>query len=413
MTGIFAYTDIGGGLVAVGELHSSVRRGRVSSSFRYDTDFVEQRRAYAIEPALPLSTGSWPLGRALPRSFDDAAPDRWGRNLIAKRARADAAVAGLAARQLDERDYLLGVSDVTRQGALRFSTEPGGEFQHASAEVPKLLALPRLLRAADRVSQDDAGSLSAIKELLDAGTGSLGGARPKASVGDGDRLLIAKFPHHADHWDVMGWEKTALDLAEAAGVTVPHTQLIDIDGRSVLLLERFDRSGSDRIGYISAMTLLESDDGEGRDYLEIAEAMAEHGSHTTSDLRQLWRRIAFSIAIHNTDDHLRNHGFLRRDAGWTLAPAFDLNPHPELGATRVTSVGGAASPAEELDALLTSAAMFDVTQDAARRVLAEVGAAAAGWPDVARSNGVPSRDVERFRPTLDLTTELVKAAAIR
>jgi serine/threonine-protein kinase HipA len=411
MTGVFAHTEIGGRLVAVGELHSSVRRGQVSSSFRYDTDFVEQRSAYAIEPALPLSTGSWPVGRALPRSFDDAAPDRWGRNLIAKRARADAAAAGTAPRQLDDRDYLLGVSDETRQGALRFSANPNGELQHPGAHIPKLLALPRLLRAADRVSQDDAGSLSAIKELLDAGTGSLGGARPKASVGDGDRLLIAKFPHHADQWDVMGWEKTALDLAGAAGIAVPHAELIDIDGRSVLLLERFDRDGSERIGYISAMTLLESDDGERRDYLEIAEVVTEHGSRTASDLRELWRRVAFSIAIHNTDDHLRNHGFLRRDAGWTLAPAFDLNPNPELGATRVTSVGGAARPTAELDALLESAAQFDLTRDAARQVLVEVGAAAARWPDVARSNGVPSGDVERFRPTLELTSEWVRAAA--
>lgn len=410
MTGVFAYTDIGGGLVAVGELHSSVRRGRVRSSFRYDTDFVQHRGAYAIEPALPLSTGSWPLGRALPRSFDDAAPDRWGRNLIAKWARADAAAAGHADRQLDERDYLLGVSDVTRQGALRFSIEPDGELQHPDAEVPRLLALPRLLRAADSVGRDDAGGLDAIKELLDAGTGSLGGARPKASVSDGERLLIAKFPHHADQWDVMGWEKTALDLADAAGIAVPHRQLIDIEGRSVLLLERFDRSGSDRIGYISAMTLLESEDGESRDYLEIAEVMTEHGSHTTSDLRELWRRVAFSIAIHNTDDHLRNHGYLRRDAGWRLAPAFDLNPNPDSGAMRVTSVGGAPNPARELEALRASASIFDLTQDAARRVLGEVSAAVAGWPDVARKNGVPSRDVERFRPTLDSMAELVTAA---
>jgi serine/threonine-protein kinase HipA len=249
--------------------------------------------------------------------------------------------------------------------------------------------------------------MEAIKTLLDAGTGSLGGARPKASVRDGDRLLIAKFPHHADGWSVIAWEKTALDLAEAAGLSVPNRQLVGIEGNPVLLLDRFDRDGAHRVGYVSAMTLLEAQDGQPRDYTEIAEVIPENSSATADDLRQLWRRIAFSVAVHNTDDHLRNHGFLRRNAGWRLAPAFDINPNPDLAAQRVTSIGGATSPADEVNALLVYSESFGLTDSQARAVLGEVADAARGWETVARRNGIAEAEITRFDRVLTHTIEAV------
>lgn len=409
MSRIHAHIEIDGRTVQIGDLYSTLRRGRLSSTFVYDADYLGRKSAYSVEPALPLSGGNWALDRALPRSFDDAAPDRWGRNLIAKRLRAEAAIEGLAPRQIDDRDFLLGVSDATRQGALRFTTETGDAFEHPSTSVPKLIALPALLNAADSVARDP-DSLTAIKTLLDAGTGSLGGARPKASVRDGERLLIAKFPHHGDEWAVIGWEKTALDLAEDAGITVPNTQLVAINGKSVLLLERFDRNGPNRVGYISAMTLIEGEDGSARDYLEIAEGISEHGARTRADLHELWRRIAFSVAIHNTDDHLRNHGFLRRGPGWVLSPAFDINPNPVLGAHRVTSIGGAQNPIEEIDALLAVASSFDLSGRQARQILREVADAATRWTTVARRNGIVDAEIQRFRAVFDETIGIVATA---
>lgn len=408
MSRLRTYVEISGRTVAAGDAHFNFRRGRLTATFSYDRDYIALPGAYAVDPALRLTTGAWPLPQGLPGAFSDAAPDRWGRNLIAKRIRAEAVADGRTAPTLDDRDYLLGVSDETRQGALRFKTDVDDAFQHPAPDVPKLIALPALMHAADAVARDQPDSLDAIKTLLDAGTGSLGGARPKASVRDDERLMIAKFPHHADGWSVIAWEKTALDLAEAAGIPVPDRQLVSIDGSPVLLLDRFDRDGPRRIGYISAMTLLEAQDGQPRDYTEIVEILPENSSAAVDDLRQLWRRIAFSIAIHNTDDHLRNHGFLRRGSGWRLAPAFDVNPNPELATQRMTSVGGATHPADEVTALLVYAESFGLSDSQARAILREVADAAESWDSIARRNGITQAEVARFESTLSHTISAVR-----
>jgi serine/threonine-protein kinase HipA len=410
MNRIRTYVELDGRAREVGDAYFNLRRGRLTATFSYARSYLETRNAYAIDPALGFTTGSWSLPQGFPGAFSDAAPDRWGRNLIAKRLRAQAAAERRPVPTLDDRDYLLGVSDETRQGALRFKTDVDDEFQHPAPEVPKLIALPSLMHAAGAVARDEPDNLEAIKTLLDAGTGSLGGARPKASVRDGDRLLIGKFPHYADDWSVIAWEKSALDLAEDAGIVVPHRQLVGVEGNPVLLLDRFDREGVRRVGYLSAMTLLEAQDGQPRDYIEMAEVIPESSSATTADLRELWRRIAFSVAIHNTDDHLRNHGFLRQGAGWRLAPVFDVNPNPDLAATRVTSIGGASNPADEVSALLTYSQNFDLTDGQARSVLREVGDAVSNWATVARRNGIAEAEIARFDRTLTQTIDAVKVS---
>lgn len=378
----------------VGAVFFTARAGRlVSSTFRYDTDYLASSTAFAIDPALSLHVGAQNV-HGLPGALQDCSPDRWGRNLILKQARATARVEHRASATLTDADFLLGVSDVTRQGALRFRAETNGEFLAAGGNVPKLIELPRLLRAADVVSRDD--DLAAVKELLDAGTGSLGGARPKASVRDSDHLFIAKFPHGSDEYDVVAWEKTALDLAAKSGIRVPRSRPIKIRGRSVLLLERFDRRDGRRVPYISAMTLLEAHDGDAHDYTEIAETLPDVGAATAQDLRELWRRIAFSVLINNTDDHLRNHGFLREPGGWRLSPAFDINPNPDPGVSRQTGIGGAYEWAEAIDSLMTSTTEFRLTPKAAEETLAEVTAAVATWRESATANGIRAGEVSRF-----------------
>ncbi|HEY5879798.1 MAG TPA: HipA domain-containing protein, partial [Nakamurella sp.] len=295
------------GRTAVAGTAHFVRRGRsLSTTFTYRPAYLTLPNSYALDPDLDLVLG--PLHTdGLPRAFADCAPDRWGRNLIQKRARAQAAQDRRTQPAVDDTDYLVGVSDLTRQGALRFRPPGTEDWLATDRAVPKLIELPALLRASDRLSNDP-DDLEAIKVLLGAGTGTLGGARPKASVRDGERLLVAKFPKPTDEWDVIAWEATALDIAERAGVIVPRRRLIHVDGRAVLLLDRFDRITDTRIGYWSAMTLLGAADRQSGDYVDFAEALAEVGVDTAADLRQLWRRIALSVVIHNTDDHLRNHG---------------------------------------------------------------------------------------------------------
>lgn len=248
----------------VGTARFSLRRGSISTTFAYDEAWLANGRgSYVIDPDLPLMAGSQHCS-GIPGAFRDCSPDRWGRTLIKREAREEALQNDLPLHQLDDVDFLIGVFDQTREGALRFC-EPGGSFLAASSPIPPIVQLPALLHASYDVARDDAGR-DEIKALLAAGSGSLGGARPKASVCDGERLLLAKFSHPEDEWNVMAWEKTALDLARMAGIPTPACQLIRVDDESVLLLDRFDRESSRiaglRIPYMSGMTILESADGE-------------------------------------------------------------------------------------------------------------------------------------------------------
>ena len=386
--------EVEGRTIPTGTAFIERHRNSTTTTFRYDDDYLSLRSSYPVDPALSLFDGPQAT-TGLPGAFQDCSPDRWGRNLIAKRVRAESAARGETAPSVGELDYLVGVSDVTRQGALRFRASVDTPYLSPDPDVPKLIALPKLLRASDIVARDEGDDLAAVRALLDAGSGSLGGARPKASVQSDHGLLIAKFPHHGDKWDVMGWEKTALDLAERAGIPVPWRDLVQVAESRVLLLKRFDRVGARRLGYVSAMTLIAGSDAGDYDYADVTEYLPEHGSHVKEDLAQLWRRIAFSVAVHNTDDHMRNHGFLRRDAGWCLSPVFDVNPNPILGETRATSIAGAGS-ADEVDGLMALTADCGLSLAAARVIVAEVLEATAGWREVAVLNGLSAPAHQQF-----------------
>jgi serine/threonine-protein kinase HipA len=382
----------------VGKCYWTAKRGRVSSLFAYSGEYLSGSGNWSIDPALALTEGSQSVGSELPGAFRDAAPDRWGRLLIQKRFQREARELGQQVRIIHEVDYLLGVSDLTREGDLRFSLERDGVFQQPSTEIPKLVTLPELLQAANRFVKG--GDDEAVSLLLGAGSASLGGARPKVSVLDGDRLLIAKFPHRQDAWDVIAWEWVALEMAAEAGIRTPRHTLVSLEGQNALLVERFDRQGSERIGYISAMTLLGCKDGERADYAEIAQGIRDVSVRAREDLVELFRRIAFSLCSNNTDDHLRNHGFIREGSGWRLSPVFDVNPNPERGALRATGVFGEAQRDASEKALLDNAETFSLSHAEARQIREEVLCALGSLQKYAKCAGIPLEEQRQFKEAL-------------
>lgn len=409
ITNVEVLVDQAGHTRLVGRAHFTRRRGQVSTTFLYDPSWLSGDGT-AIDPALPLVSGAQHQA-GLVRAFADSAPDRWGRNLIQKAERARAREETRAPRRLDELDFLLGVSDDTRQGALRYRLPGHREFLGGPSHVPPLVSLPELLHASDELASDDDAS-RAVKRLLDTGTTGLGGARPKASVRlENGALAIAKFPHGGDQWDVMAWEATALDLLEAIGIRVPQRRLTRVGGRSVLILRRFDRTGADdRIGYISAMTATGSTDGERRDYADIAEAIRDLAGSPRRDHHELFDRAIASVALGNTDDQLRNHGFLTDHGSWTLSPAFDVNPNPDPWRPRSTSIMGADTLPDEVDGLLALADTCALSTDQARQRMAHVAGALALWRDAARKSEIGDHEITLMAESIEPRLAAVRKA---
>jgi serine/threonine-protein kinase HipA len=403
MSEIDVFVSIANRDVLAGRLFAHHRRGTESATFTYDSGYLADVAAYELDPALPLVTGGLqtPEDRGMFNAFTDAAPDRWGRDLVDRSERLRASASGTTPRRLTEFDYLVGVRDDLRQGALRLHDPETGKFVAADdAGVPALTDLPELLSIATRVENDAVG-VAELQRLVRAGS-SLGGARPKTHVLTPDgRLAIAKFPSsNADTWNVSAWEKVALDLARSAGIAVPDSNLIHIAGRSVLITYRFDRSTSNRrIGYSSALTMLEAVDGDTRSYLEIADAVSDRSPHATSDLAQLWRRMAFNVLASNTDDHLRNHGFLYSGSGaWRLSPAFDLNPNPEPGPKHLATAIDDGETEARIDTLLDVAPYFRLESEDAVAILKQVADATADWRTAASHIGLSASEIRRMEP---------------
>jgi serine/threonine-protein kinase HipA len=373
-------------------------RGGQSATFRYSDSYLADPAGYALDPALSRGAGVFrsPPGSALFRAFADSAPDRWGENLMRREERERARSVAATPRTLGKADFLLGVRDDTRQGAIRFRRPGAGAYysahQHA---VPRLIEVARLMRAANRLGKEE-GLDRDLADLIAAGS-SLGGARPKAAVMDAaGQLTIAKFPRaESDEWDVAGWEEVQLRLARRVGITVEESQLLPVAGRHVLLVRRFDRRGIRRIGFASAITMLEASDGEQRSYLEIAEAIERMSPRARADLRELYRRIVFSILTANTDDHLRNHAFLRISGGWVLSPAYDLNPNPDNPARLSTAIDLDDTTAS-IDLALSVSGYFRLTPAAACEIIGEVEAVTSGWRQVAAELDIPKNQADRM-----------------
>ena len=263
--------------------------------------------------------------------------------------------------------------------------------------IPPLIELSRLLSAAEHVMEDK--DTEEDLRLLFAPGSSLGGARPKASVIEKDgRLAIAKFPRKDDETNTVLWEAVALALAKKSGITVPENRVEIVADKPVLLLRRFDRDGNRRIPFLSAMSMLGSKDNETRSYLEIVDALRQHGAAPKADMEALWRRLVFNILISNTDDHLRNHGFLYAGQdGWRLSPAYDLNPVPTDIKARILSTAiNEDDNTASLPLAMDVAEYFELDADRAREIAAEVGKAVLKWRDVAARQGLTRGEADRM-----------------
>lgn len=398
---VFVYLDLNGAPQLAGRLWARARKGKESATFEYSPSWLEHTERFALEPALTLGPGPFHTGADTPMfgAIGDSAPDRWGRALMRRMERRRAEREGQTPRTLSEIDYLLLVDDEARAGALRFSETEGGPFlrQEDAKRIPPLLELPELLSAAERVveEKDTDGDL----QLLFAPGSSLGGARPKASVRDKDgHLAIAKFPRKDDELNAVLWEAVALALAERAGITVPASRVETVASEPVLVLRRFDREDKTRIPFLSAMSMLGAKDNESHSYLEIVDALRRYGATPKADMEALWRRIVFSVLISNTDDHLRNHGFLYTGGdGWRLSPAYDLNPvptemKPRILTTAINEDDGTAS----LALALSVAKYFELDEKNAGRIGREVGKAVSQWREEAARQGLSKNEIDRM-----------------
>lgn len=394
--------SLGGEDVRVGRLWFHVSKTRESASFEYDKKWLIHPERFALESALELTGGVFHTvdGMYMFGAMGDSAPDRWGRVLMRRAEAASAKNENRVPRTLLEIDYLLGVNDEVRQGALRFSLEPNEAVFLAPKDktaIPPLVYLPKLLSATEHFiahteSEDD------LRILLVPGS-SLGGARPKASVRDQDgSLAIAKFPRGDDEFNVVIWEAVALTLAKNAGISVPSWRLETILKKPVLITKRFDRNNEQRIPFLSAMSMLGAQDNEEHSYLEIAYALVQNGTTPEEDMAELWRRIVFNILISNTDDHLRNHGFIyERYKGWRLSPAYDLNPTPiEMKPRILTTAIDFNDRSASLDTAMNVIKEFRLAKDRACEIIKEVDMAVKQWRKIASKFGLSKQECDRM-----------------
>ena len=363
--------------------------GRASvPAFQYSAEYLTLPAAYSLSPSLPLLSGwfTTPPGRGMVAGLADSQPDAWGRTLM----RADRAARARQAREIPtpptEVDVLAAVPDVTRMGALRFRDADG--YVGVGGDVASIVDIPALIAAVEAFA-DGAEYDSNLRRLVAAGT-SVGGARPKATVRREDgTLAIAKFRRDEDLANIVEWEAVGLRLATQAGIEVPPFRIIGPQGSTVLLVDRFDR-GPDgaRIGYISADSLLGRVQGEETTYVDFADHIALHTSKRT-DLEHLFRRIALTLLVNNVDDHMRNHGLLRDRDGWSLSPAFDINPHKWVGDVSSTPISDRDDPANrDIRLLAEESDVFGMSRDRANQVIAEVERATANWREVALGFGI-------------------------
>lgn len=395
------YVDLDGVPHLMGRLWAHVRKNKESATFEYDDGWLQHPAKFSLEPALKLGPGPFhtPADTPMFGAIGDSAPDRWGRTLMRRMERRRAEREGGAPRTLQEIDFLLLVDDEARQGALRFAEREGGPFlrEEGVKRIPPLVELPKLLSAAEHVMEDK--DTEEDLRLLFAPGSSLGGARPKASVIENDgHLAIAKFPRKDDEINTVVWEAVALALAEKSGIAVPTGRIETVADTPVLLLRRFDRDGKRRIPFLSAMSMLGSKDNETRSYLEIVDVLRQHGAAPKVDMEALWRRLVFNILVSNTDDHLRNHGFLYQGPeGWRLSPAYDLNPvptdiKPRILATAINEEDNTASLALAMDV----AGYFDLDAANARAIAAGVGNVVSQWRDEALRHGLSKASIDRM-----------------
>jgi serine/threonine-protein kinase HipA len=403
---IFVYADWKeiGGPKLMGVLHSELLRGKEIFSFEYDQEWLQEEFAQVIDPDLNLYSGLHYLNDVKSNFgvFLDSSPDRWGRILMRRREAALARIEGKREANLYETDYLLGVYDGHRMGGLRFKMSTDGPFLDNNKEMatPPWASIRELeqisLRLEDENAMDDPEYLKWLAMLVAPGS-SLGGARPKASIVDEQgHLWIAKFPSGNDQFNVGAWEMVAYEMAKAAGINMAACRAQQFSSKHhTFLSKRFDRtSDGKRVHFASAMTMLGFVDGQdGASYLDIVDFLTTNGGNVEADLEELWRRIIYNISVSNTDDHLRNHGFILKPEGWMLSPAYDINP--------VESGNGLSLNISENDNALDFNLAMDVSKffrlekERAEQIIKHVTDAVKNWRDVAKKHGISNAECDR------------------
>jgi serine/threonine-protein kinase HipA len=390
----------------MGVLSVTPSKGKETFSFEYSNAWLQSGFSQMIDPDLQLYSGAYYPRDDKPNFgvFLDSCPDRWGRVLMQRREAAIAKQEGKAPKKLLESDFLLGVYDRHRMGALRFKLTEDGPFfnDNKAMAVPPWTSLGELEQASIKFEEDNTDDPDYLKWIgvLIAPGSSLGGARPKASVIDTkNNLWIAKFPSKHDDKDVAAWEMVTSELAKKAGITIAESKLQQFNNRyHTFLTKRFDRTTKgERIHFASAMTLLGHRDGEdsaGASYLEMAEFITRHGAAVEKDLEQLWRRIVFSICVKNTDDHLRNHGFLLIESGWMLSPAYDINPN-EYGKGLSLNISDTDN-ALDIALAMEVAGYFRLSEEKANRIVKQILSVVNGWEKIAVKYKIPNTEQERM-----------------
>jgi serine/threonine-protein kinase HipA len=388
----------------MGILSVTPGKGKEIFSFEYSGDWLSAGFTAVLDPDMKLFGGPQYLPNEK-RNFGiflDSCPDRWGRVIMQRREALLAKNEKRKVRTLLESDYLLGVFDEHRMGAIRFSEKEGGTFLNNDKEMaaPPWASLRELEHASLKFEEDNVHDPKFIKwlNLLIAPGSSLGGARPKAGVKDAKgNLWIAKFPSKNDDKDIAAWEMVANELAVKAGLNMSEAKLQKFNSKyHTYLTKRFDRNNKGkRIHFASAMTLLGYTDGqEGGSYLEIAGFIQQHGANVEKDLHELWRRIVFTICVKNTDDHLRNHGFLLGKEGWILSPAYDINPG-EYDTALSLNISENSNEAD-LELALEVAEYFRLNKKEANKIISTVKGAVSKWKEVARKNGMNKKEQDRM-----------------
>jgi serine/threonine-protein kinase HipA len=393
----------------IGKLFSQRVRGKEIFSFEYNETWLNTSQAKLyLDPNLGLYKGKQylPEGKNNFGIFLDSAPDRWGRLLMRRREAWQAKLDGREESTLFESDYLLGVFDGHRMGGLRFKLEQDGAFlnNHKKMATPPWSSLRELEYASLQLEKEDAINdpeyTKWLSMLIDPGS-SLGGARPKASVLDEKgNLWIAKFPSSKDDKNTGAWEMVLHELAKVCGIHVPDARLLQFSGKHhTFLSKRFDRIQDKRIHFASAMTLLGYQDGadfhDGLSYLDIVAFIIQQGALVKADLEQLWRRVVFNILVSNTDDHLRNHGFILTNNGWQLSPAYDMNPN-EMGSGLTLNISENSNE-QDISLALETAKHYKLKKDEAIKILNDMQLEIAKWRTVAKKLGMGSSEIEQMK----------------
>jgi serine/threonine-protein kinase HipA len=389
----------------IGLLSAQQAKGKKAFSFEYDAGWIRSKAQHLLDPDIAWFTGpQYPNGKENFGVFMDSMPDTWGRTLMKRRAAQLAKEAGRPAPVLYDIDFLLGVYDETRMGALRFKLDIDGPFldDNQGMPAPPWTSIRELQHGAQVLESDKEGKeVKKWLAILMAPGSSLGGARPKANITDEHgHLWIAKFPSKGDTIDKGAWEYLAYKLALQCGVVMPEAKIEKVAGKfHTFFTKRFDRQLHERIHFASAMTMTGQNEDTIKNnppsYLDLAEFIQYNGAQNTQDLKQLWRRIVFYMAVSNTDDHLRNHGFILTNQGWILSPAFDINPSVDKDGLALNI--DTQNNALDFELAKSVGEYFQLSDTEMNTIITEVKMAVSGWENIAREIGISRAEQELMR----------------